>query len=111
MTGPRCGPSTMAMRSLGVLASPPIGFVFVLAAWTGVGGYAAAAPAVTGRGADGTQGKPVIHTCRKGELDEAHFDVEHMNFIEWEEPEDLRVRVKNRILGTIGEGPHRRTKP
>lgn len=58
-------------------------------------------------------GKPVIFTCRKdwfdGELDSdkkvikerIHFDINHQNIIVWEDPEDLKQRIINRIRATI----------
>lgn len=49
-------------------------------------------------------GKPVIWTCRKSafERHSAHFDTNHMNHILWDSPEDLRQKLKNRILATLG---------
>ena len=58
-------------------------------------------------------GKPVIFTCRKdwfdGELspenkpikERIHFDINHQNIIVWEDPEDLKQRIINRIRATI----------
>jgi len=58
-------------------------------------------------------GKPVIFTCRKdwftGEFlpdgkpikERIHFDINHQNIIVWEEPEDLKQRIINRIRATI----------
>jgi len=58
-------------------------------------------------------GKPVIYTCRKdwfdGELsadgqtikERIHFDINHMNIIVWENPNDLKQRIINRIRATI----------
>ena len=58
-------------------------------------------------------GKPVIYTCRKdwfdGELssegkpikERIHFDINHMNIIVWENPEELKQRIINRIRATI----------
>ena len=58
-------------------------------------------------------GKPVIYTCRKdwfdGELspdgkqikERIHFDINHQNIIVWEDPEDLKQRIINRIRATI----------
>lgn len=58
-------------------------------------------------------GKPVIYTCRKdwfdGELprdgkpakERIHFDINHMNIIVWDDPEDLKKRIINRIRATI----------
>ena len=58
-------------------------------------------------------GKPVIFTCRKdwfdGELspdkkpvkERVHFDINHQNIIVWNDPEDLKQRIINRIRATI----------
>lgn len=46
-------------------------------------------------------GIPVIWTCRKDELPRTHFDTRQYNHIDWENEEDLFVRLKNRIEATI----------
>ncbi|MBI4547696.1 MAG: hypothetical protein HY707_06945 [Ignavibacteriae bacterium] len=46
-------------------------------------------------------GRPVIYTCRKDELDKAHFDTRQYNHISWETPEELRLKLKRRIEATI----------
>ena len=58
-------------------------------------------------------GKPVIFTCRKdwfdGEIspegekikERVHFDINHQNIIVWENPDDLKQRIINRIRATI----------
>ena len=48
---------------------------------------------------------PVIFTCREDAVDTLHFDTEHYNHIVWTTPEELREKLKNRILAVIGEGP------
>jgi hypothetical protein len=50
-------------------------------------------------------GLPVIFMCR--EDDELHFDIRQYNCIFWkpEDLEEVRVRLKNRILATLGQGP------
>ena len=50
-------------------------------------------------------GLPVIFTCRDDSLDTLHFDTSHYSHIVWSDPEDLREKLKNRILAVIGEGP------
>jgi len=45
--------------------------------------------------------KPVIWTCRHDHLGDAHFDVNHYNFIVWEKGEDLYYKLINRIKATI----------
>ena len=50
-------------------------------------------------------GLPVIFTCRRDSVESLHFDTNHYNHIVWDEPADLRDKLKNRILAVIGEGP------
>jgi len=51
-------------------------------------------------------GKPVIQTCEEGDLDKAHFDTRQLNHVLWTKPEDLRKRLYNRIINSVGPGPH-----
>ncbi len=46
-------------------------------------------------------GRPVIWTCRKDELGKSHFDTRQYNHIDWEDPEDLRTRLRDRVIATI----------
>ena len=46
-------------------------------------------------------GRPVIFTCRKEDLLNAHFDTRQYNHIEWETTAELRERLKRRIQATI----------
>ena len=46
-------------------------------------------------------GIPVIFTCRKDCLEDAHFDTEHYNHIVWENEEELYKKLLNRIRATI----------
>jgi hypothetical protein len=50
-------------------------------------------------------GLPVIFMCREGT--ELHFDVRQYNCIFWstDKLEDAQMRLKNRILATLGQGP------
>jgi hypothetical protein len=48
---------------------------------------------------------PVIFTCKSGELDRSHFDVNHMNHIVWTSPDNLHAQLARRIQATIGFGP------
>ena len=50
-------------------------------------------------------GLPVIFTCRQDAVESLHFDTNHYNHIVWATPEELREKLKNRILAVIGEGP------
>ena len=46
---------------------------------------------------------PVIFVCREGST--RHFDTDHFNHIIWTSPEELRKRLRDRILHVIGQGP------
>ena len=48
---------------------------------------------------------PVIYVCREDAIDKIHFDTRQYHHITWNNPEDLRKDLKNRILALIGEGP------
>ncbi len=50
---------------------------------------------------------PVIFTCHQDS--KLHFDTDHYNHIFWTAPEELREKLKNRILAVIGEGPRVRS--
>lgn len=52
-------------------------------------------------------GIPVVSTCRQDMLKEnlLHFDTRQFNHIGWEQPEQLRKVLANRISATIGDGP------
>ncbi len=51
--------------------------------------------------------KPVIYTCREDKIDDVHFDNRQFNHIVWNDDalDDLRKRLADRIVATIGEGP------
>lgn len=53
-------------------------------------------------------GIPVIFTCREDAVGTLHFYTNHYNHIVWTTLEELREKLKNRILAVIGEGsdPH-----
>ena len=46
-------------------------------------------------------GIPVIYTCRKDMVEGLHFDTRQYAHILWDEPEQLRVEIKNRIRARI----------
>jgi len=50
------------------------------------------------------QGKQVIMCCPTSEKDNLHFDTNHFNHIVYENGEELRTRLRDRILATIGPG-------
>jgi nucleoside 2-deoxyribosyltransferase len=50
------------------------------------------------------QGKQVIMCCPKNEIDTLHFDTNHFNHIVYENGEELKTKLVDRILATIGPG-------
>lgn len=48
-------------------------------------------------------GLTVIYTCREDEADRCHFDTRQYNHVVWKTPEDLRDKLRDRILATIGK--------
>lgn len=46
-------------------------------------------------------GRPVIWACKDADLQNAHFDTRQYNHISWTDPQDLRVKLANRIKATI----------
>ena len=56
-------------------------------------------------------GKPVIFLVREDHQDEVHFDASHYNHIIWTDESDLRSKLTNRILATIGRAPKGREVP
>ncbi len=42
-------------------------------------------------------GKTVIHTCKKDDFDNIHFDIKQTQFVIWENEEDLIIKLKNQI--------------
>lgn len=57
--------------------------------------------------ARGFTNKPVIHTCRRDFVEDLHFDVQQINCIRWDSPEDLLLALYHRIRGTVGQGPRK----
>ena len=51
-------------------------------------------------------GIPVISACREDCFDKAHFDTKQLNHVLWTTPQELERGLYNRIVGTIGPGPH-----
>jgi nucleoside 2-deoxyribosyltransferase len=54
-------------------------------------------------------GIPIIWTCKADCIDYVHFDTRQFNHITWTTPEDLRVKLLNRIGAVIGDGPLKRS--
>lgn len=48
-------------------------------------------------------GLPVIWTCREDEIDKCHFDTRQYNHITWTNENELREKLRDRILATIGK--------
>lgn len=46
-------------------------------------------------------GIPVVWTCRKDWEDKLHFDTRQYNHIIWNDPADLRVRLRDRLNATV----------
>lgn len=46
-------------------------------------------------------GIPVIWTCRKDNIQKLHFDTRQYNHIVWETTDELKQKLKNRIIATI----------
>jgi len=55
-------------------------------------------------------GIPVINSCRQVDFEKAHFDTKQLNHVFWTTPDELRERLYNRIMGTVGPGPHRHSE-
>jgi hypothetical protein len=47
-------------------------------------------------------GLPVIWSCREDNQEHIHFDTRQYNHILWKEPADLREKLRDRIIATIG---------
>jgi hypothetical protein len=50
-------------------------------------------------------GLTVIQTCRADEAADLHFDIRHLNTLEWKSPEELAEGLNRRIRAVIGAGP------
>jgi hypothetical protein len=51
---------------------------------------------------------PVIFCCQKETLSKIHFDTRQYNHIAWDDAEDLRLRLSQRISATLGDGPFKK---
>jgi len=51
-------------------------------------------------------GLTVIPTCRADEIGKLHFDIRHLNTLEWKTPIDLADKLNNRIRAVVGAGPN-----
>ena len=52
-------------------------------------------------------GIPVIFTCRRDIIAEIHFDTRQYAHILWDNPGELRIALRDRIMARIEEGPKR----
>lgn len=50
-------------------------------------------------------GKEIFWTCRADDFNRLHFDTNHYGHIKWEQPEDLRLQLRNRLMAELGRGP------
>jgi nucleoside 2-deoxyribosyltransferase len=50
------------------------------------------------------RGLPVVHTCKKDDMDKLHFDIRQYNCIDWSSPEDLEDRLQDRLEAMFGDG-------
>ncbi|MBK6422872.1 MAG: hypothetical protein IPF77_11770 [Gemmatimonadetes bacterium] len=46
-------------------------------------------------------GIPVIWTCRHDDASKLHFDTRQYNHIIWQTPQELREKLRDRILATV----------
>lgn len=51
-------------------------------------------------------GLPVVHLCHQSHFEQSHFDIKQINTLVWNDHGDLTGKLKYRILGTLGAGPH-----
>jgi len=50
-------------------------------------------------------GIPVIFTCHADSLEKTHFDTRQYNHIVWNTVDELKIKLKQRISATLGDGP------
>ena len=48
---------------------------------------------------------PVFWTCKKDDFQNMHFDIRQYNCILWENVDELKENLRNRIIAAIGKGP------
>ncbi len=51
-------------------------------------------------------GRPVISLCEKTDIENLHFDTRQYAMIDYTDEEELKKRLKVRILANLGAGPH-----
>jgi len=52
-------------------------------------------------------GRDVVFTCREKDAEKIHFDTNHYNHILWKTEDDLKKRLKERIIEVMGVGPRK----
>lgn len=52
-------------------------------------------------------GIPVIWTCHKAHAKDLHFDIRQYNCLLYDDPDDLRLRLQNRIEAVLDAGPQK----
>jgi nucleoside 2-deoxyribosyltransferase len=50
-------------------------------------------------------GLTLIPTCRSDDMKNRHFDIQHLNTLEWKTPEELVGLLSKRIVAIVGPGP------
>lgn len=50
-------------------------------------------------------GLPVVYTCCEQDFEKLHFDVSAISIVKYATDDELKDRLANRILGSIGPGP------
>lgn len=50
-------------------------------------------------------GRPVIRTCHENDFEKLHFDTRQFLHLKWKTPVDLRTRLADHVLATIGPPP------
>jgi len=53
-------------------------------------------------------GLPVIWLVQKSDVGNLHFDTRQYNHIDYTDTDDLKIRLYNRIMATIGQGPEKK---
>ena len=52
---------------------------------------------------------PVVYTCREDDIQNAHFDTRQYNHLLWQDPADLKKKLRERIEATITNRPKPRS--
>lgn len=52
-------------------------------------------------------GIPVIWSCKSDDFENAHFDVNHYQFIVWNDPDELRQRLEDKLIAIFGKNTYK----